>query len=143
MAKIVIVYASGLGRTRLMAETIAEGVKTVPSIELILKDAYDLDIKDLADADVIILGGSTYKGELNKAMIPVLTKMETLDLKGKVGIAFGSYGWSGEGVPTIINKMKELGLNVIEPGLMVKQEPKKEDLEKCFDLGRTAALAIS
>lgn len=143
MAKIVIIYASGLGRTKLMAETIAEGVKTVPGIKLILKNAYDFNVNDLVDADVIILGGSTYKGELNKAMLPVLTKMASLDLKDKVGMAFGSYGWSGEGVPTIIKKMKEMGMNVIEPGLMVKQEPKKEDLEKCFNMGRAAALAIA
>jgi flavorubredoxin len=57
-------------------------------------------------------------------------------------VAFGSYGWSGEGVPTLIARMKSFGMSVIEPGTTVVQVPAKEDIEKCFHLGRTIATGL-
>jgi flavodoxin I len=97
MPKIAIIYGSGLGRTKHMAETIAEGAKTVEDSDIILMDAYDVKIEDIKDADAFVLGGSTYNYKLIKSMDPFLKELEKLDLKGKVGVAFGSYGWSGEG----------------------------------------------
>lgn len=142
MTKVSIIYVSGQGKTKLMAETIAEGAKTVKGVDIVLKDARDAVPGDVKNADVIILGGSTYNYQLNKAMDPFLKEMEKLNLKGKVGIAFGSYGWSGEGVPTLIQKMKSFGMNVIEPGLSVKQTPDEKAIEECFKLGMTVGQGI-
>jgi len=74
---------------------------------------------------------------LIKAMDPFLKELAKLDLNGKVGVAFGSYGWSGEGVPTLIARMKSFGMSVIDPGTTGVQVPTKEDIEKCFRQGRT------
>ncbi len=144
MAKMAIIYASGLGRTKKMAETIAEGAKTIEGVEVVLKDAYDAIIPgDVDGASAILLGGSTYNSKLNRTMNPVLEKLAGMDIKGKVGLAFGSYGWSDEGVPTIIENMKSFGMNVIVPGLSVVQVPDKKALEKCFHMGRTVARGIT
>jgi len=143
MPKIAIIYGSGLGRTKHMAETIAEGAKTVEDVNVILIDAYDVKIEDVKDADAFVLGGSTYNYKLIKSMDPFLKELEKLDLKGKVGVAFGSYGWSGEGVPTLIKKMKSLGMNVIEPGVTAYHVPDKAALERCFHLGRAVAMGLT
>lgn len=143
MPKIAIIYGSGLGRTKHMAETIAEGAKTVEDVDVILIDAYDVKIEDVKDADAFVLGGSTYNYKLIKSMDPFLKELEKLDLKGKVGVAFGSYGWSGEGVPTLIKKMKSLGMNVIEPGVTAYHVPDKAALERCFHLGRAVAIGLT
>ena len=143
MPKIAIIYGSGLGRTKHMAETIAEGAKTVVDVDVILIDAYDVKIEDVKDADAFVLGGSTYNYKLIKSMDPFLKELEKLDLKGKVGVAFGSYGWSGEGVPTLIKKMKSLGMNVIEPGVTAYHVPDKAALERCFHLGRAVAMGLT
>jgi flavodoxin I len=144
--KIAIIYASSLCRTKLMAESIAEGARaeaiadgarTVNGVDVVLKDAYDAKAEDVKDADGILLGGSTYNYKLIKAMDPFLKVMAELDLKGKVGAAFGSYGWSGEGVPTLILRMKSFGMNVIEPGITAIQVPTPDDIERSFKLGRT------
>lgn len=142
MPKMAIIYASGLGRTKTMAEAIANGAMTIEGVEVLLKDAYDTSLDDVKDADAILLGGSTYNYKLIKAMDPVLKELAKLDLKGKVGVAFGSYGWSGEGVPTLIARMKSFGMKVIEPGTAAYQVPNKEDIEKCFHLGRTVAQGL-
>ena len=142
MPKIAIIYGSGLGRTKKMAEAIANGAMTIEGVEVLLKDAYDTLPNDVADADAVILGGSTYNYKLIKSMDPVLKEMAKLDLKEKVGVAFGSYGWSGEGIPTLIARMKSFGMKVIEPGTTAIQVPTKEDIERCFMLGRTIAAGL-
>lgn len=143
MPKMAIIYASGMGRTKQMAEAIAEGAKTVEGVDIVLKDAYDATFEDIADVNAILLGGSTYNYKLIKAMDPFLKEMEKADLKGKIGVAFGSHGWSGEGVPTMIKRMQSFGMNVIEPGTIAIQVPKKEDIERCFRLGRAVAQGIT
>lgn len=143
MPKISIIYGSGLGRTKAMAEAIAEGAKTVEGVEVTLRDAYDAKPEDIRDADAIILGGSTYNYKLINSMNPVLKDMESMDLKNKIGVAFGSHGWSGEGVKTLIEKMKSFGMNVVEPPITAYHVPKKEDIERCFHLGRTVAKGLT
>lgn len=142
MPKLAIIYASGLGRTKTMAEAISNGAMTIPGVEVVLKAAYDASPEDVKGAEAIALGGSTYNYKLIKAMDPFLNEMATLDLKGRIGAAFGSYGWSGEGVPTLIIRMKSFGMKVIEPGITVVQVPSKEDVEKCFLLGRSIAMGL-
>ncbi|HWQ19028.1 MAG TPA: flavodoxin domain-containing protein, partial [Methanotrichaceae archaeon] len=95
LPKMAIIYASGLGRTRLMAESIAEGAKTVSGIEILLKEVPYAIPDDVKDADAILLGGSTYNHKLIESMNAYLGSLGKLDLKGKLGLAFGSYGWSG------------------------------------------------
>jgi flavorubredoxin len=142
MPKMVIVYGSGMGRTKTMAEAIADGARTVEGAEVVLMDAYDFKPEDAKGADAMLLGGSTYNYKLIKSMDPVLKAMEGMSLKNKVGVAFGSHGWSGEGVVTLVAKMKSLGMKVIEPPTTAIQVPKKEDIQKCFHLGRTVAQGL-
>jgi flavorubredoxin len=143
MPKMAIIYGSGLGRTKQMAEAIANGAKTIEGVDVVLKDAYDAILEDVKDADALILGGSTYNYKLIRAMDPLLKKLETADLKGKIGVAFGSYGWSGESIPTLIARMKSFGMKVIEPGVTAIQVPDAAAIERCFKLGRTVAQGLS
>jgi flavodoxin I len=143
MPKIAIIYASGMGRTKLMAEAIANGANTIDGVDVLLKDAYDASVDDVKDADAIVLGGSTYNYKLIRAMDPFLKQIEKLDLKGKIGVAFGSYGWSGESIPTLISRMKSFGMKVVDPGTTAIQVPDAATIEKCFRLGRTIAQGLT
>lgn len=143
MPKIAIIYGSGMGRTKQMAEAIANGAKTISGVNVMLKDAYDASSEDVKDADAIVLGGSTYNYKLIKSMDPFLKQLEKLDLKNKIGVAFGSYGWSGESIPTLISRMKSFGMKVIEPGTIAIQVPDAATIEKCFHLGRTVAQGLT
>ena len=48
--------------------------------------------------------------------------------------AFGSYGWSGEGVPHIIERLKQLKMKVVD-GFRVKFKPGKKDLKDAYEYG--------
>jgi len=140
--KIAIIYASGMGRTQLMAEAMAEGARTVNGIDILLKDVSLAVPEDIKDADAILLGGSTYNHKLIESMWSFLDKAKGIDLKGKVGVAFGSYGWSGEGVPAMVDWMKSKGMNLVEPGLSVQQVPNEKVIQVFFMLGRVVAEGI-
>jgi len=61
-------------------------------------------------------------------------------LKGRVGAAFGSYGWSGEAPRLVLEIMKnKFGMNTVEPPLLVKYAPDSAALERCRDLGSIVA----
>ena len=53
---------------------------------------------------------------------------------GKLASAFGSYGWSGEGVPHIIERLKQLRMKVVD-GFRVKFKPGKKDLKDAYEYG--------
>lgn len=55
--------------------------------------------------------------------------------QGKIGAAFGSYGWSGEAPIVIAEKMREMGMTVMDPVLRILHTPTDKDLQECKRLG--------
>jgi flavorubredoxin len=62
-----------------------------------------------------------------------------VNLKGKLGGAFGSYGWSGEAVRMIEDRMRGLKMHIPQEGLRIKLIPTDEELETCRSFGRQIA----
>ncbi|MDA8417643.1 MAG: FprA family A-type flavoprotein, partial [Desulfobacteraceae bacterium] len=62
--------------------------------------------------------------------------------KGKVGAAFGSFGWSGEAVKIMNEAMEGMEVKVLDPGLKVRNVPTDEDFGKCKALGAKIAAAV-
>jgi len=141
LAKLVIVYASGMGTTKAMAEAIEEGARSA-GVETVINNAYDAIPEELAQADGVALGSSTYEYKMLKPMETFLDKLKTVNLKGKIGAAFGAYGWSGEAPGEIADRMRSYGIEVIEPIVKVKYEVNEESLEECRNLGKLLAEKI-
>ena len=53
---------------------------------------------------------------------------------GKLASAFGSYGWSGEGVPHIIARLKQIHLRVVD-GFRVRFKPSERELAEAVSFG--------
>lgn len=143
MLKLLIVYYSQTGNTEKMARAIEEGAKSVVGINVEMK--YFARPEELAEADAIILGMPTYYHEISMDMKNLLERVskEKINLKGKVGAAFGSYGWSGEAPNMLLEIMKnQFGMNVIEPALRIKYNPDQGGLEECRKLGKAVAEKI-
>jgi len=91
----------------------------------------------------VVLGAPTYHHDMIASMKTFLFEMEKADLTGKVGAAFGSYGWSGESVQMMTDTMKHIfGMNVIEPGLKMLRRPTEDGLKQCREFGRKIAEPI-
>jgi flavorubredoxin len=115
VAKAILIYETRKGNTKLLAEAIREGMEQ-SGVEVLLKRIYEVNIAEVADYPCMVLGSPTYHKDMIESMKTFLFKLEQANLKGKVGAAFGAYGWSGEAVGMISDTMKHvLGMDVLEP----------------------------
>ena len=140
LLKVLIVYYSQTGNTEKMARAVEEGSKSVVGTEVELK--YFVKPKELAEADGIIIGMPTYYHDMGVDMKNLLegAAKEEINLQGKVGAAFGSYGWSGEAPNLVLEIMKNrFEMDVVEPALRIKYNPDKKGLEACRELGKVVA----
>jgi flavodoxin I len=133
--KAIVVYLSTSGNTKAMAEAIAKGIESM-NIDVKALSFYDAKPEELKEADAIAVGSSTFYYK----MLPPMEKFmnETLagiNPGGKLGAAFGSYGWSGEAPIVIANQMREMGMYVIDPVLRILHKPTEKDLQECKRLG--------
>jgi len=139
MPKAAIIYDTRSGNTAMMAKSIEEGMKEA-GVELSSKRTVGATAGDVKDVDAVILGSPTYHSDMIGSMKTFLFEMEKANLKGKVGAAFGSYGWSGESVRMMSDTMKHIfGMDVIEPGLKTLRRPDEGGLKQCREFGRRIA----
>ena len=135
---VVIPYVSAYGYTEQLAEKITEGIKEAGDIDV---KAYDLVTADagvvageIGAADGILFGTPTILQEALKPIWDLTTGMYAPIHGGKLASAFGSYGWSGEGVPHIIERLKQINLRVVD-GFKVRLKPSEKDLAEAFEFG--------
>ena len=133
--KALVVYLSTSGNTKAMAEAITEGI-TSRNVDAKAISFYDVKTEELQEAEAIAVGSSTFFYK----MLPPMEKFinETLaatNPQGKIGAAFGSYGWSGEAPLMIAEKMREMGMTVIDPVLRILHKPTDKDVQECKRLG--------
>ena len=133
--KAIVVYLSTSGNTKIMAEAIANGIES-KHVDVKAVSFYDAKPEDIREAEAIAVGSSTF---YYKMLIPMEKFMnETLastSPEGKLGAAFGSYGWSGEAPILIAEKMREMGMVVIDPVLRILHKPTDKDIQECKRLG--------
>lgn len=141
MTKVVVVYLSTSGNTKMMADSIVEGVKS-RNIDAIAMNFHEARIEEIKSADALAIGSSTFYYKMLPPMEKFIDSLEKANVSGKVGAAFGSYGWSGEAPIDIAAKMRKLGMSVIDPVLRIQYQPTEKDLEECKRLGKDIANKI-
>jgi len=137
MSRILILYYSRTGNTEKMSSAVAEGARTVNNVQVDIE--YHVEPEDLARYDAILVGTSTYYHDMPMDMKSLFEEVaaKNVRLKGKVGAAFGSYGWSGEAPKMVLEILKlKFGMNVTEPALMVLNTPNENSLNLCRALGK-------
>jgi len=143
MAKLLILYDSQTGNTERMAKAAVEGAQSVQGVEVELK--YYATPEELAEAAGIVFGAPTYYHEITlpiKQMLEEAAKAN-INLKGKIGAVFGSYGWSGEAPEQVLEILKnKFGMKTIEPAITALYEPKLAQLDECRKLGKRVAQEI-
>ena len=91
---------------------------------------------DVAKAGAVAFGAPTMNNQMFPAMADVLTYVKGLRPQNKIGLAFGSFGWSGEGAKQIAAELTAMGIEQpVEPFFQVKYMPTEADLQKAFDCG--------
>ena len=139
MAKAIVIYETAYGYTETMAKAIEAGLEEV-GVDVELKKVMSTEVEDLKDVDAVVLGCPTYHHDMITTMKTFLFKMKKADLKGKVGAAFGAYGWSGESIEMMSDTMKHIfEMDMIEPDLKMKGTEVVTGEEECKEFGKKIA----
>jgi flavorubredoxin len=140
---MIVFYMSSYGNTAKMAEEISTGAGMIDGVRVSL---YDLEggetdpfVDLIEEADALLFGSPTINGDAVKPVWDLLSSLAVVNLKGKLGGAFGSYGWSGEAVQMIEDRMNGLKMVIPKKGLRVKLIPTDEELDECRSFGQFIA----
>ncbi|WP_373432806.1 FprA family A-type flavoprotein [Clostridium sp. N3C] len=121
--KAMILYSTMTGNTGKIANKIYEGL-TESGIEATILNVKTSSIEtavELAkESDIIIIGSSTRYGDMIGNIEDYIKKIVALDLSGKYGFAFGSYGWSGEAIEIINDYLKNSNITVLDSSTLIK-----------------------
>ena len=143
MSRILVLYYSRTGNTEKMAQAVADGARSVLGIEVELN--YYVPEEELAGYDAVLVGTSTYHHDMPGTIKNYFEEasVKNVSLNGKIGAAFGSYGWSGEAPKLVLEILKnKFGMKVPEPPLLAVYTPDQAALEKCFALGKRVAESL-
>jgi len=144
--KAVVVYDTMWQSTEQMAHAIVAGISRegVPAKPLHLRKTHRSEIMtEVFDAKAVVVGSPTLNNQLYPSLADFLTYLKGLKPLNKIGVAFGSYGWSGEAVKMINKELEAMQFDIIDPGLRIQYVPDKEALESCYELGRKIGKAVA
>jgi flavorubredoxin len=143
--KALIVYDTMWGSTEKIARALREGLEEagVPVVTRCLKENHISTVMaDALTARVILVGTPT----LNNGMFPTvgafLTYLKGLRPKKRLGFAFGSYGWGGQGVKLVAETLASLEWDMPLDGVNIQYIPDPGELEAVKETGRELAKRI-
>ena len=151
MAKVIVVYESKYGNTKLVAETIIEGMRVVSGIEPVLNELKEVDLNQLIEYDAILVGSPNHIGNATRGIRKFIDKLGKLNLEGKLAAVFDTYlGGDFEKAAKKMEKQiseKAPGLKLAAPGLSIRVEGTKGpiaegELPKCKEFGTKIATQI-
>ena len=120
--QITILYDTMWNDTRKMAEMIAKGIQnkdkqvTIKLLNTAKEDKTEV-LTEVFKSKMILVGSPTVNNGYLYSIAGILEMIKGLKLKNKKAAAFGSYGWSGEAVGQITQKLKEAGFEIVNDGL--------------------------
>lgn len=142
--QVTIAYDTMWQSTRQMAQAIADGIRqvspttTVKLFNVAIEDKNDV-LTQIFQSRAVLIGSPTINNGISFAVAGLLEMMHGMKLKKKKAAAFGSYGWSGECVKEINERLAAAGLEVINDGLKMLWVPDESALAQCVEYGREIA----
>jgi NADH oxidase (H2O-forming) len=144
---LLVFYISSYGNTARMAQAVRDGAEEIDGVRASLYDLQGGEVTPFVDlieeADGLAFGTPTINGDAVKPIWDLLSSLAVVNVREKLGAAFGSYGWSGEGVNMVEDRLRGLKLRVPIKGLRVKLIPTEDELESCRELGRELARQLT
>ena len=138
-AKAVIAYDTMWGSTQKIALALQEGLESagIPVTMRFLQTNHISEVvKDVLTARAVLIGTPT----LNNGMLPtvssLLTYLKGLRPKNRIGMAFGSYGWGGQGAREVAEAIGGMGWEIPEETINLLFIPDESELAAAREAGR-------
>lgn len=137
-----VVFSTMWHATEKLARAFADGVRyagvKVEIIDLAASERSAV-MTAVAHSGLVAFGAPTMNNQVFPAMADVLTYVKGLKPQNKIGFAFGSCGWSGEGAKQITAELEAMKFDLPIPFIQSKYNPTDEELKKAFEAGETLA----
>jgi flavorubredoxin len=140
MKKALIVYDSRSGGTEQIAELIGEGLRMAGVEAVVAKAQKFKKESDLQGYDAFIVGSPNYHGEMLQSLKTFLFLMEKAEPQGRIGGAFGSYGWDSGVVERLYNTLQHVfSMDMASGPLMLKSASVSGGMQVAQAYGREIA----
>ena len=133
--QVTIIYDTMWEGTTKIAHAIASEVakqnpETVVKVFNIAKADKNEIMTEIFKSKAIALGSPTVSNSILSSVAGLIEFAKQLKFKNKKAAAFGCYGWSGESVKILQEKLKDSGFNVVDENIKSMWVPTEEDYEK-------------
>lgn len=137
---IVIAYVSAYGYTKELAETIEKGILESGytgkvSLYNLETDSLESVMEKISTAEGLLLGSPTILAEALPPIWQILCSLNPVMHKHIAMSCFGSYGWSGEALAHLEERIKQLKCPMPVKPLGVTFKPSEKDLENARTFG--------
>jgi flavorubredoxin len=140
---ILVAYVSAYGYTKDAAHLIAEGILETEGISVDITDIENIPLEELESklikSDGLLVGSPTINQNTLLPVYKLFALINPIRDKGKLGGAFGSYGWSGESPNLILENLRMLKLKIFEETAAFKFSADNNKKENLIEFGRNFA----
>ncbi len=146
MPKVLVAYYSKTGKTKQVAEAIAEGAKSVKGVNVELKNVEDISAKEAVEADAFAFGSPAYFSMMSGPLLTLLTELYFVreKLAGKPMVAFATGGGSQTKTTANIESiLKAFNPKLILPGLAIGNTISETDKQQAKQLGEKLAKTLA
>jgi len=91
MVKIIVVFESRYGNTKLLAEKILEGAREVAGADVSFKELKEVDVNEIPSYDAILIGSPNHIGGPTRGIKGFIDELGKLSLDGKMFAVFDTY----------------------------------------------------
>ena len=133
--QVVVAYDTMWEGTAKIAHKIADEIHiqspdTVVKLYNISKSDKNEVMTEVFKSKAVAVGSPTVSNNILSSVAGWMEFMKQLKFKNKKAAAFGCYGWSGESVKVLQEKLKEGGFQVVEENVKSLWNPDEEDFSK-------------
>lgn len=137
--QLTIVYDTMWEGTTKIAHKIAEAARdlspdTVVKVFNCAKADKNEIMTEVFKSRAVAVGSPTMGNDILSSVDGWIHFLKTLKFKNKKAATFGCYGWSGEGVKVLKERMADAGFEVVEASIQSFWNPDEDDFVKAKDL---------
>lgn len=143
--RALVLVLSSHDNTREMASAVRLGLEDqgLDVVEMSMCGLRDSDLRDeLERCDLLLVGSPTINRDAPGPVWHALSLISSVTPKGKLGAVFGSYGWSGEAVKMIEERLKGLKYTLAAEGICFRFKPTEENIRTCQEFGAIVARVV-
>jgi multimeric flavodoxin WrbA len=144
LTRVLVAYHTFTGNTKKMATAVADGVREVKGVKVMIKKITDVSLEDFVHSDAVAFGAPNTFGGMAGALREFFDRAWSVHEKvqGRPAAAFSSENPGEKGALMEIEKFLDyFKLRKVSDGVVSALAPGAKEVDACKKLGRSLAEA--